>query len=107
MRALLVAGLAFLAACAEQPQTYRDLDRLGRDYQRETSRPPPTNAEDSCGRARFQHLIGVRADAIDRAALPAQSRVISPDSLVTQDYSASRLNLMVGTDGKIGSLQCF
>jgi hypothetical protein len=44
-------ALAFAAACASTPQTYRDLDRLGQEYQR-----PPENAEqataaDTCGAA--------------------------------------------------------
>ncbi len=104
----MIAALFLLVACAEAPQTYRDLDRLGRDYQRDASRSPrPETAEDTCGRAAFQRLIGARADQIDRATLPAHARVIMPDSLVTQDFSAARLNVIVGSDGKVGSLACF
>jgi Peptidase inhibitor I78 family len=104
----LVAVLALgLAACAEQPQTYRDLDRLGQDYQR-----PPQNAEeatrsDTCGAGRFRNLIGEEIAGIDPGTLPAYSRVIRPDTMVTQDFSPTRLNIMVGTDGRIGSLRCF
>jgi len=95
MRAWLIAGLAVLAsACATPPAT------------------PPDNPEDAtqvdtCGIARFQHLIGTRADQIDRATLPQGTRVITPDMAVTMDFSAERLNIMVGTNGIVGSMRCF
>lgn len=98
MRALLFAALAGLAsACASAP-------------------PPPAsapqNAEeateaDTCGIARFRHLIGTRADQIDRATLPERTRIITPDMAVTMDFRADRLNIMVGTDGIVGSMRCF
>jgi nitrous oxide reductase accessory protein NosL len=95
MRAAL-AGLMFLSACAAQ----------------EPPAPAPGNAEeataaDTCGMARFQHLIGTRADQIDRSTLPPRTRVITPDMIVTMDFSAERLNIMVGTDGLVGSMRCF
>lgn len=114
MKRLVLAAVLALAACAEAPQTYRDLDRLGRDYSRQEAQSgqPPLNAEqateqDACGASRFAHLVGAPADQIDRASLPARSRVITPDMMVTQDFSPQRLNVMVGTDGKIGSLACY
>jgi hypothetical protein len=57
--------------------------------------------------ARFRHLIGTRADQIDRSTLPARTRIITPDMMVTMDFSAERLNIMVGTDGLVGSMRCF
>jgi hypothetical protein len=108
MRAALAAlALGLAAACTSAPQTYRDLDRLGQDYQR-----PPENAEqatrmDTCGAARFRALLGTQASEIDQSTLPAQTRIITPDMMVTQDFSAQRLNIMVGTDGRVGSLRCF
>jgi hypothetical protein len=62
---------------------------------------------DTCGMARFQHLIGTRADQIDRSTLPPRTRIITPDMAVTMDFSAERLNIMVGTDGIVGSMRCF
>lgn len=106
---VLVTGLllALAAACAEPPQTYRDLDRLGQNYQR-----PPRNADeatqsDTCGAARFRNLIGEEIAGIDPGTLPERSRIITPDMMVTQDFSPTRLNIMVGADGRIGSLRCF
>jgi len=95
MRTLLIAGLLALAsACASAPVE------------------APTNAEeataaDTCGMARFRQLIGTRADQIDRSSLPAGTRVITPDMMVTMDFRADRLNIMVGTDGVVGSMRCF
>lgn len=112
MRLLAAAVLALAAvACTQAPQTYRDLDKLGRDYQREVATSPQTAQEatsrDSCGAGRFAHLVGTHAAQIDRAALPARARVITPDMMVTQDFSAERLNVLVGSDGKVGSLACY
>jgi hypothetical protein len=111
MTRIVLAGLALMAACAEAPQTYRDLDRLSAEYARDASNSPQNaeeaTAQDTCGMRRFAHLIGAAADQIDRAALPAQTRIITPDMMVTMDFSAQRLNIMVGTDGKVGSLRCF
>ena len=102
-----VAVLAIAAACGSTPQTYRDLDKLGQDYQR-----PPQNADeatraDTCGAARFRNLIGEEIATVDPGTLPERARVITPDMMVTQDFSPTRLNIIVGTDGKVGSLRCF
>lgn len=72
----------------------------------------PANAEeataqDTCGMAAFQHLIGTPASAIDQSTLPPRTRIITPDMMVTQDFSPQRLNIMVGTDGIVGSMRCF
>lgn len=109
--ALMLAVFAFLAACAPTAPTYRDLDRLGAEYQREASRPPQSADEatqrDTCGAHRFQALVGMSADSIDQASLPPRTRIITPDMMVTQDFSPQRLNILVGADGKVGSLRCF
>lgn len=111
MKCAVLAGLAVLAACAEPPQTYRDLDKLGADYAREGARAPRSaeeaTAQDSCGMSRHHHLIGTPADRIDRASLPTPTRIITPDMMVTMDFSAQRLNIIVGADGIVGSLRCF
>jgi len=71
--------------------------------------PPaaPVVNDDACGTARFAHLIGTRAEGIDRATLPAGTRVLTPDAIVTRDFRADRLNIMVGADGIVGSLRCY
>lgn len=112
MRRLWMVIVVLAAACAEQPQTYRELDRIGQEYERQAITGQPENAEqatarDSCGASRFRALIGTEADQIDRATLPPRTRVITPDMMVTQDFSPARLNIMVGADGKVGSLGCY
>ncbi len=102
-----VAALFFAAACAEAPQTYRDLDRLGTDYQHMPRDADEATERDTCGARRFAQLVGTPAASIDRAALPASTRIITPDMMVTQDFSPQRLNIMVGTNGVVGSLRCF
>ena len=95
MRAALIAAL-LMAGCTTPPG----------------GAGPPENAEeataqDTCGIAQFRHLIGTDASAIDRSTLPPRTRIITPDMMVTMDFSAERLNIMVGTDGKVGSMRCF
>jgi hypothetical protein len=95
MRSAFVALLLLSACVAQSPPT-----------------PAPGNAEeataaDTCGMSRFRHLIGTRAALIDESLLPPRSRIIEPDMMVTMDFSAERLNIMVGTDGLVGSMRCF
>jgi hypothetical protein len=104
---LAAIAIALTAACAEAPQTYRDLDQLGQDYQRPPENADQATQQDTCGAARFRNLIGTQASAIDQTTLPPRTRIITPDMMVTEDFSATRLNIIVGTDGRVGSLRCF
>ena len=60
------AALLLLAACETPDPTYRDLDRMGRDYQRDTqSTATPQDAEqataaDTCHASHFRSLMGNR-----------------------------------------------
>lgn len=90
--AFLGLALSALAACAHAPAAEQGGEAA---------------EADTCGIVRFAHLIGRPASEIDRAALPPHTRVITPDMAVTMDYSAQRLNIMVGTDGRVGSMRCF
>ncbi|HVK81272.1 MAG TPA: I78 family peptidase inhibitor [Verrucomicrobiae bacterium] len=104
MMRLVIAGLVLLAAaCTSQPQTYRDLERIANDQQREAiSRPAP----DTCHMADHRNLIGREGASIDRGTLPTNARVICHNCPVTLDYSADRLNVQLGADGKVASLRC-
>jgi hypothetical protein len=104
---LATVALAFTAACGTAPQTYRDLDRMGQDYQRPPQNPDEATRADSCGAARFRNLVGEEVATIDPGTLPERARIITPDMMVTQDFSPTRLNIIVGTDGRVGSLRCF
>jgi hypothetical protein len=105
MRAILIS-LVLLAACspAQAPPSDPPAPSI--------AAAAPTNAaeataQDTCGASRFQALIGTQASAIDQSTLPAGSRVITPDMMVTQDFRADRLNVTVGTDGLVASLNCY
>jgi hypothetical protein len=111
--ALLGAAMLLLAACGTPDQTYRDLDRIGRDYQRDSQgAATPQNAEqataaDTCGASHFHALIGTPAANIDRSTLPAHTRIISPGMMVTQDFSPQRLDIRVAPGGNVAALECF
>ena len=72
----------------------------------------PTNAadataQDTCGAAAFQSLIGQPATTINLGTLPSGTRIITPEMMVTQDFVATRLNITVGADGNVASLNCY
>lgn len=104
MKRLAILSLVVLAAaCTSQPPTYRDLEAIANQQQREAiSRPPP----DSCHMAAHQDLIGKTEAEIDRASLPEGARVICFNCPVTLDYRADRLNVELGPDGKVANLRC-
>ena len=111
--ALGAAALLLLAACETPDPTYRDLDQIGRNYQRDTQgSATPQNAEqataaDVCGASRFRSLVGTAASSIDRSTLPAHTRIISPGMMVTQDFQPERINIRVAPDGKVAAVECF
>ena len=72
----------------------------------------PTNAAeataaDTCGAAAHQALVGTAASAIDLATLPPGTRIVTPETMVTQDFVPTRLNITTGTDGNVASLNCY
>lgn len=111
MRRILAACILLAAACTQAPQTYRDLDRLGEEYQREATEPPQNAEEatrrDTCGASRFHDLIGTPADQIDRSTLPPRARIIMPGMMVTMDFVPERLNIRVAPGGNVAALECF
>jgi hypothetical protein len=63
-------------------------------------------AEDTCGAAAYRAMIGTSIAAASFPATP-NIRVIMPDSVVTQDFSAQRLNVIVDASGNISALECY
>lgn len=86
-----VALLAALAACAEQEG----------EAATETG-----SAENACGAAELQSLVGTSVGTLDASALPEPRRVIFPGQPVTMDYRAERLNVEIGKDDKIARVYC-
>lgn len=77
--------------------------------------PPPADAAagivGTCDAAPAQQFVGRAADdatvqAAVRASGAAQSRVITPDTMVTMDFREDRVNLWLDTDGKITRITC-
>jgi hypothetical protein len=83
-----------------------------------TDAPPPADAPpaaivgpavpvaDTCGAAPFAPMIGASEAAISGLTLPVGTRVIHAGDAVTEDYSATRLNIAIGADGKVSQLTC-
>ena len=63
-------------------------------------------AQDTCGAAAYRAMIGTNAAAI---TLPAElnHRIIAPNTPVTMDFSAERLNIVTDASGIITSLECY
>lgn len=71
--------------------------------------PPPAQAK--CSDQGLDKLIGKkRSEEVAREAKRLSGaktlRWIEPDMMVTMDYREDRLNLHLGTDGRIGSVRC-
>jgi hypothetical protein len=106
---LIAACAAALAACG---QTTTPATTEAPVAETTTTPPAPTNAaeataQDTCGAAAHQALIGTQASAIDLATLPAGTRIVTPETMVTQDFVPTRLNITTGTDGNVASLNCY
>lgn len=82
----------------------------------ETSRPAPGPAPDvapgvECNSNGLESLIGKTQSAETAAEAKRLSganivRWLTPGMMVTMEFRADRLNLHLGTDGKIGSARC-
>lgn len=78
----------------------------------QTTAPAPQSADeataqDICGASAFTYLVGAPASGIDQTTLPELVRIITPETMVTEDFRPERLNIIVGADGIVGSLACY
>lgn len=93
-RALAAAALlAALAACTQ--------DDAGT-----AAGPAATAADDACGAAGFQNLVGTSVGTLDASSLPEPRRVIFPGQPVTMDFRQERLNVEIGPDDKVVRVFC-
>lgn len=72
--------------------------------------PPPVSPEpdrDACGASGYQGLVGQSKSVLATMMLPAGSRVIGPNEAVTMDLRPDRLNVEIGSDGRINSVGCY
>lgn len=106
MRALMMAcAVAALAACGQTTTPATTETPVT------TEAPAPTTAaeataQDTCGASQYASLVGSNFAAVTLPA-GANIRIIQPDSMVTQDFSAERLNIITDANGIITSLECY
>ena len=63
-------------------------------------------AEDTCGAARFTFLVGEPQSALEGVGFPAETRIIPPDTVVTQDFRADRLNVVIDGNAEVERVYC-
>jgi len=62
--------------------------------------------EDPCGAAPFRDLVGKPGKDIDDGMFPAGTRVLRPGMVMTMDYRAERLNVVIGESGRVERVNC-
>ena len=89
MRFLPMLTLLALAACVEPV-------------------PPPAEPDtDQCKASALQGLVGQPKSVLTTMLLPAGTRVINPGDAVTMDFRPDRMNVEIGTDGRIARIGCY
>jgi hypothetical protein len=97
--------LAFATACAAVPPAD------GNAVPAAEGAPVPAEAGAGCDAARARAVVGrQRSPALgaeaQRLSGAASLRWIEPDSMVTMDYRADRLNIEVDAKGKVTAVRC-
>jgi Peptidase inhibitor I78 family len=64
---------------------------------------PDRNA---CGAGGMQDLIGQDKSIFAAMTFPVGTRIIEPGMAIIEDYSPTRLNFDIGTDGRISRVWC-
>lgn len=104
IRASLFAFALLAAACTPPAETPPPEQPVAEQPAPQTA--AEATAQDTCGAAQYRDLVGQNFAAV---SLPAGNniRIIQPDSMVTQDFSAERINMIVGVDGIITAFECY
>lgn len=104
-RLLLTCAMFALAACG-QPTTPTETPATTEPVAAEPLTAAEATAQDTCGASQYRAMVGSNIAAV---TFPADSgiRIIQPDSAVTQDFSAQRLNVIVDATGIITGLECY
>ena len=68
--------------------------------------PVPAPAIDQCGAGGLQTLVGQPVRVLPDSGPWSTKRIIRPGQLVTQEFSATRLNVQVDRAGRILALTC-
>jgi Peptidase inhibitor I78 family len=87
IRTFPILAVLMLAACVTTPE------------------PEPVDT-DACLASGSQNLVGQSADILAAMTFPIGTRLIYPDTAVTEDYSPERLNFEVGPTNRIERIFC-
>lgn len=68
--------------------------------------PVPADPADACGAAELQYLVGKPGVLLDGMRFSQEVRVIQPDTAVTMDYRADRLNILLDRRDVIERVYC-
>lgn len=110
IRASIFAFALLAAACTPPASDTPPEDPVGAETPAEPAAAPQTReeatAQDTCGAAQYRAMIGSNIAAV---TFPADSgiRIIQPDTPVTMDFRADRLNVLVDANGVITALECY
>ncbi|MGE0739700.1 MAG: I78 family peptidase inhibitor [Hyphomonadaceae bacterium] len=99
---LMTAALLVLAACGQttaSPATETPTAEAPAPQTREEA-----TAQDTCGASQYRSLVGQQIAAV---TVPEGVRTIMPDTMVTQDFRADRVNILVDAQGVITSVECY
>ena len=67
----------------------------------------PAPDADACNASSLTGLVGQPSTVLKTMLLPARSRVINPGEPVTMDFRPDRMNIEIGTDGRIAKIGCY
>jgi len=116
LRSIALAGL-MLAACTDAPEPSPDtpvssgVQPVGAGTPTSTEPSGPAQPSD-CNAPKAERFVGRNADAATRAELAAAVaptttiRWVGPGDATTEDYSTSRLNVMLDVGGTSRSAHC-
>ncbi len=109
MRSLLMslAALGALTACGPTMSPAKTDTPAAEAPAAAPANAAEATAQDTCGAGAFQGLVGTPAAGIDQATLPAGTRIVTPSTMVTQDFNPTRLNIVTDTNGNVASLSCY
>ena len=65
-----------------------------------------TDPVEVCAASTYEYLVGLDREVLDTTLMPASTRIIGPEDLVTQDYSASRINVSIDVFDEIIRVYC-
>lgn len=108
MRMMLISAAVLALAACGQTTTVEETPVETPVAEAPAAVTPTTAAEataqDTCNGAQYRSLIGQQLAAV---TVPEGVRTIAPDTVVTQDFRADRVNLRVDANGVITAVECF